>query len=140
MGAIKFQAYPDFINELYTFFRAMAHPARLYALFIISKSESKEVATEELLEKIDLSQSTLSEHLKVLRDTGLVDTKQVMKGNRNCVVYRVNRSALRVMLRHPAMREIWALMKHFTDKNQPIDEEFYSKFRKIMAKYMPNGK
>lgn len=139
MGAIKYQAYPDFINELYAFFKAIAHPARLYAIFLISKSENNQIETKDLSEKIDLSQSTLSGHLRILRDVGLVKSKQVMVLGRNCLYYQVDQKALDVMLKHPAMKKIWDLLEHFTSSQKPIDAEFYSKYKDIISTYAPTN-
>ena len=54
--------------------KAMAHPDRYRVLKILA-SEG-EVQVSDLNRWIDLGQSALSQHLKVLRNAGLVDTRR----------------------------------------------------------------
>lgn len=67
---------------------ALAHPARLRILAILR--ERSACLCGDLVERMPLSQSTVSEHLKVLREAGLVQADA--DGARTC--YRVNEQGL----------------------------------------------
>jgi DNA-binding transcriptional ArsR family regulator len=62
-------------------YKALSSEERLKLLKCLSKPQS----VGELLNHCSLTQSALSQHLKVLRDAGLVDTQKEGKN----VVYRV---------------------------------------------------
>lgn len=53
-------------------FKALADPARLRLLSMIAAHESGEACVCDLTEPLGLSQPTVSHHLKVLREAGLV--------------------------------------------------------------------
>ncbi|WP_448070654.1 metalloregulator ArsR/SmtB family transcription factor [Georgenia yuyongxinii] len=53
-------------------FKAVADPARLRLLSIISSHHGGEACVCDLTEPLDLSQPTVSHHLKILVDAGLV--------------------------------------------------------------------
>jgi ArsR family transcriptional regulator, arsenate/arsenite/antimonite-responsive transcriptional repressor len=52
--------------------KALADPARLRLLSLIAASEGNEACVCDLVEPVGLSQPTVSHHLKVLTDAGLV--------------------------------------------------------------------
>lgn len=56
-------------------FKALGDPVRLRLLSLIA-SEQGEVCVCELTPRFDLSGPTISHHLKVLRETGLVDCER----------------------------------------------------------------
>ena len=56
-------------------FKALGDPARLRLLSLIASSGS-EVCVCDLTEKFELSGPTISHHLKVLREAGLVDSER----------------------------------------------------------------
>ena len=58
------------ISELDEVLRALAHPARRA---IISRCTDEWVAAGTLVEELDLAAATVSEHLKVLRKTSVVE-------------------------------------------------------------------
>jgi ArsR family transcriptional regulator, arsenate/arsenite/antimonite-responsive transcriptional repressor len=58
--------------ELAKGFAALADPARLRVISILSAAEGGEVCVCDLVEPLGKSQPTVSHHLKVLGDTGLV--------------------------------------------------------------------
>ncbi len=60
-------------EQLAIFTKAMAHPVRLYILFFL-KSQSG-CYTGQLTEKLPFSQATISQHLKALKDAGLIKGK-----------------------------------------------------------------
>src|SRR6266545_4603946 len=58
--------------ELGRAFAALADPVRLRLLGLLAAAESGEVCNCELVEPLGKSQPTVSHHLKVLTDAGLV--------------------------------------------------------------------
>jgi ArsR family transcriptional regulator len=54
-------------------FAALADPARLRLLSLIAAQDEGEVCACELVEPLGRSQPTVSHHLKVLREAGLVE-------------------------------------------------------------------
>ncbi len=70
-------------------FRALGHPARLHILRIIAKKckngdkkEDSICCCSDVTKSINLAQSTISQHLKVLLDAGLI--KKRCEGTKNC--------------------------------------------------------
>ncbi|MEM6327714.1 MAG: metalloregulator ArsR/SmtB family transcription factor [Bacteroidota bacterium] len=64
--------------------KALAHPARLRVLQALG--ERGECLCGEVVEVVGLAQSTVSQHLKVLREAGLV--KGTVDGPRTCYCLR----------------------------------------------------
>lgn len=80
------------------FLRALANPHRLQVLCELAEQE---LSVSELNSRIPISQSALSQHLKVLRDDELVSTRK----DAQTVFYRVARG--------PALDVIQVLHQHF---------------------------
>ncbi|MFW6093146.1 MAG: ArsR/SmtB family transcription factor [Pseudomonadota bacterium] len=78
--------------------KALANPHRLQVLCALG---DQELSVGELNARIALSQSALSQHLKVLRDDGLVTTRRASQA----VYYR--------MAEGPAREVIQVLHRHF---------------------------
>jgi ArsR family transcriptional regulator, arsenate/arsenite/antimonite-responsive transcriptional repressor len=70
--------------------KALADPVRLRVLSVVASHEGGEVCVCELSAGIDLTQPTISHHLKVLRTAGLLDSER----RASWVYYRVNQTAL----------------------------------------------
>lgn len=66
---------PDQAVDLAKAFKAMADPVRLRLLSLIT-SANGEVCVCELTPRFDLTGPTISHHLKVLREAGLVDSER----------------------------------------------------------------
>ncbi|MDQ3896126.1 MAG: metalloregulator ArsR/SmtB family transcription factor [Actinomycetota bacterium] len=64
---------PDAAAPLAAAFAALADPARLRLLSLIAAQPSGEVCACDLVEPLGKSQPTVSHHLKVLYEVGLVD-------------------------------------------------------------------
>ncbi len=60
--------------------RAIAHPARFRIVKLLAKSG--QCVTGDLVDELPLAQSTVSEHLKVLKDAGIV--RGVIDGPNRC--------------------------------------------------------
>lgn len=58
------------LGELATQAKALSHPARLQILQVIAEKES--CICGEIVDDVPLAQSTVSQHLKVLKEAGLV--------------------------------------------------------------------
>jgi len=56
--------------------RVIAEPARLRVLNLVSRADEGEVCVCDLTEPLGLSQPTVSHHLKVLADAGLLEREQ----------------------------------------------------------------
>ena len=65
--------------------RALADPVRLRLLSLIGAHTGGEACVCELVERFDLSQPTISHHLKVLREAGLLTSER----RASWVYYRV---------------------------------------------------
>ena len=70
--------------------KALADPVRLRLLSMVASHGDGEACVCDLNDAFDLSQPTISHHLKVLRDSGLLDREK--RGV--WVYYRVNPQAL----------------------------------------------
>ena len=57
-------------------FRALGDPVRLRLVSLIGAREGGEVCVCDLTNSFDLSQPTISHHLKVLREAGLIDSQR----------------------------------------------------------------
>jgi ArsR family transcriptional regulator len=56
--------------------KALADPVRLRLMSLIASHEGGEACVCDLADAFDLSQPTISHHLKVLHDTGLLDRQK----------------------------------------------------------------
>jgi DNA-binding transcriptional ArsR family regulator len=79
-------------------FRAMADPIRRQILRLIWREER---TVGDIGARFDVSQPAISQHLKVLRDTGLVDVRQA--GTRR--YYLANRAAMAAL--RALLEEFW---------------------------------
>lgn len=77
-------------DELSRIFKALADPVRLRLVSMIASHAGGEACVCDLTGPFDLSQPTISHHLKVLRDVGLVEGER--RGT--WVYYRVHLEVL----------------------------------------------
>ncbi|NMH79145.1 helix-turn-helix transcriptional regulator [Pseudonocardia xinjiangensis] len=77
--------------ELARLFKAMGDPVRLRLLSLIASHEGGEACVCDLTDVFDLTGPTISHHLKVLREAGLISGER--RGT--WVYYRVQPEALR---------------------------------------------
>ena len=63
---------PDQAVELSRLFKAMADPVRLRLLSLIASHDGGEACVCDLTDAFDLTGPTISHHLKVLRESGLI--------------------------------------------------------------------
>ncbi len=67
---------PEDAASLSSAFKALADPVRLRLLSLIVSAGGHEVCVCELTPAFDLSQPTISHHLKVLREAGLLTSQR----------------------------------------------------------------
>ena len=72
--------------------RALAHPARLTILTLLAERET--CVCGEIVDDLPLAQSTVSQHLRVLREEGLI--KGEVDGTRSC--YCIDADRVRAMM------------------------------------------
>ena len=70
MGATKSLEFSISHNKLAKYAKALAHPARLAILQFLIKKQT--CICGDIVDEIPLSQSTVSQHLKELKDAGLI--------------------------------------------------------------------
>ena len=70
MGATKSFEFTAKENGLARYAKALAHPARIAILSFLSKKQA--CMCGDIVEELPLSQSTVSQHLKELKDAGLI--------------------------------------------------------------------
>jgi DNA-binding transcriptional ArsR family regulator len=80
MGITKTQIFTETQNELAVFFKVLGHPARVAILQHISNQNA--CICNDLVEEIGLAQATISQHLKELKNIGLI--KGEIEGKSMC--------------------------------------------------------
>jgi predicted transcriptional regulator len=70
MGTTKTEIFTDEQNRLATMLKAMAHPARIAILQHIIKANA--CICGDLVDELGLAQATISQHLKELKNAGLI--------------------------------------------------------------------
>jgi DNA-binding transcriptional ArsR family regulator len=70
MGATKSYEFSSRENRLAAYAKALAHPARIAILQFLAKQQS--CVCGEIVAVLPLSQSTVSQHLKELKEAGLI--------------------------------------------------------------------
>jgi ArsR family transcriptional regulator len=78
--------------------KAIAHPLRLKILCVLG---NQEISVQDIGEQVGTSQSNISQHLQILRDRGVLETRK----ESNRVFYRV--SDLRTLKLIGLMREVF---------------------------------
>lgn len=100
MASRKLEAFSDIENELAEFAKALGHPARIAILKELALRNT--CVCGEIVDVLPLAQSTVSQHLKELKDAGLI--LGTVEGAKSC--YCIN----------------WAVFQRF----QSIFNEFFS--------------
>lgn len=80
MGATKSYEFSAKENKLAKYAKALAHPARVAILKVLAKRQ--ECVCGDIVDELPLSQSTVSQHLKELKEAGLI--KGEIDGVRVC--------------------------------------------------------
>ena len=80
MGATKSHEFSVKENKLAKYAKALAHPARIAILKLLASKAACQCGN--IVEELPLSQSTVSQHLKELKDAGLI--KGEIEGAKVC--------------------------------------------------------
>lgn len=83
MALARTEEFPDKDIQLSAWCKALAHPARIAILRTLSKR--KECICGELVLDLPLAQSTVSQHLKALKEAGLVKGEIDGPRSRYCI-------------------------------------------------------
>ncbi len=70
MGATKTEEFTIKDNKIARYAKALAHPARVAILQVLVKKQN--CICGDIVEELPLSQSTVSQHLKELKESGLI--------------------------------------------------------------------
>ncbi|MBC2607250.1 ArsR/SmtB family transcription factor [Pelagicoccus albus] len=70
MTAAKTELFTDKQVELSKFARSLSHPARIAIVSLLQ--EFDQLTCNQIVERLPLAQATVSQHLKALREAGLV--------------------------------------------------------------------
>ncbi|TRX59127.1 winged helix-turn-helix transcriptional regulator [Fulvivirga sp. M361] len=70
MGVTKTDLFSDVQNELAVAAKAFAHPARVAIIQYLLKSNA--CINGDLVQELGLAQATISQHLRELKDTGII--------------------------------------------------------------------
>ncbi len=65
---------PEADDELAKLAKAIGHPARVRILRLLSRKEAR--VCSQIVDEMPLAQSTVSEHLRILKEAGLVRSSQ----------------------------------------------------------------
>jgi ArsR family transcriptional regulator len=71
MASAKTEAFTQKEQDLAAFAKAIAHPARIAILKILA--QQNECVCGKIVDVLPLAQSTVSQHLKELKNAGLID-------------------------------------------------------------------
>jgi DNA-binding transcriptional ArsR family regulator len=80
---------PEADEELAKLAKAMGHPARVRILRMLSRKEAR--VCSQIVGELPLAQSTVSEHLRILKDAGLIRSNQEGPRPGYCINYQTLR-------------------------------------------------
>lgn len=86
MGASKAEVFTEAQNRVAGLAKALGHPARVAIIDFLLRQES--CICKDIVDELPLSQPTISQHLKELKNAGLI--KGSIEGNKVC--YCIDRS------------------------------------------------
>lgn len=93
-------AFDGHAEELAELFKALSHPVRIKLLSRLSTSRRY---CGDLVSESGLAQSTVSHHLRILRDAGLIDVEE--QGTRTC--YFINRERIQMICDRILSMKTW---------------------------------
>jgi DNA-binding transcriptional ArsR family regulator len=64
--------YSDEQEKIARYARALSHPARVFVLEFLATNLNRCCYSGDMAEELPIARSTLSEHLKILKDAGLI--------------------------------------------------------------------
>ena len=87
MGVTKSEIFTEQQNQISNLAKAFSHPARVAILQYISTQEA--CICNDIVDEIGLAQATISQHLKVINDAGLL--KGTFEGKSLCYCLNIDR-------------------------------------------------
>ena len=75
---------PETDEELAAFSKALAHPVRVRIVRMLARKEAR--MCSHIVDELPLAQSTVSEHLRILRTAGLVQVNETGLRAAYCIV------------------------------------------------------
>jgi predicted transcriptional regulator len=72
MEVIKTKYYTDNQEKVARYAKALSHPVRVFILDYLAKNTNKCCYSGDMAEELPIARSTLSEHLKELKNAGLI--------------------------------------------------------------------
>lgn len=100
----KTELFDKELAEMAVFFKVLAHPARLRILQFLA--ETQMCITGNISDELPLGRSTVNQHLKELKDTGLIQGHIVGVKTKYC-------------LEPEKLKEVKALLMGFLDEIEP---------------------
>ena len=94
MGATKTSHFTDKQNKVATMLKALGHPARIAVIEYLLKVDT--CICGDIVNELPLAQPTVSQHLKELKNAGLI--KGDIEGNSIC--YCINEKALEAIQKY----------------------------------------
>jgi ArsR family transcriptional regulator len=88
MGVTKTSLFTEKQNQMALMFKALGHPARIAIVEHLLKTDA--CISGEIVEEVQLAQATVSQHLKELREAGII--KGSIEGNAVC--YCLDKSSI----------------------------------------------
>ena len=108
MAESKTELFDSDTVELARYFKALGHPARLSILGVLARRSS--CICGDIVDEMPLAQSTISQHLKVLKEAGLI------RGD-------VDGPAVCYCLDDETYRRLRSKMYHYFDTLFPLEDE-----------------
>lgn len=87
MALSRTEEFPDRDIQLSEWSKALAHPARIAILTLLA--EKKECICGDLVGDLPLAQSTVSQHLKALKEIGLIKGTIDGPRSRYCIDWKI---------------------------------------------------
>ena len=108
------------LKEMVELFKALGDPNRLKIIRLLASKMENSITVTNIANKLDISQPAASQHLKILKNIGILEPNK--KGN--YVYYNINTDVLfdyRTkfdMLLEIAFEKCYNMLKHKDEKNQ----------------------
>ena len=103
----------DIVIQMADFFKALGDPTRLKIIRLLASNPERSLCVGALAQRLGITQPAVSQHLKVLKNVGIVDPNR--DGFR--VHYTVNAETL------AAFRKNWEELSKLAMEPCPCDEE-----------------
>jgi ArsR family transcriptional regulator, arsenate/arsenite/antimonite-responsive transcriptional repressor len=96
---VKEKVYTDKQESIARYSKALAHPVRVFIMDFLVKNADKSCYSGDMAEELPIARSTLSQHLKELKDAGLIQGEINPPYIKYCI-NKVNWAEAREMFNH----------------------------------------